>query len=49
MTDRLGAVAGRLEVTSSVGAGTRVRGIVPVEDLRSDEPLVAAHFAAATA
>jgi signal transduction histidine kinase len=30
MTDRLGSVAGRLEVNSSVGEGTRVRGVVPV-------------------
>ncbi len=30
MVDRLGAIAGRLEVSSSVGAGTRVRGVVPV-------------------
>jgi signal transduction histidine kinase len=43
MTDRLGAVAGRLEVTSSIGAGTRVRGIVPVEPIRAAEPAVLVH------
>ena len=43
MTDRLGAVAGRLEITSSVGAGTRVRGIVPVEPRRAAELTVVAH------
>jgi len=29
LSDRLGAVAGRIEIESSLGAGTTIRGIVP--------------------
>jgi signal transduction histidine kinase len=31
MRDRIGAVGGRLEIVSSPGAGTTVRGIVPLD------------------
>jgi signal transduction histidine kinase len=30
MADRLGAIGGRVEVDSSVGRGTRIRGVIPL-------------------
>ena len=35
MTDRLGAVGGRLEVVSAPGAGTQIRGIIPLVSISS--------------
>ena len=32
MNDRLGAVGGTLRVASTPGAGTRVTGIIPLQD-----------------
>jgi signal transduction histidine kinase len=39
LTDRLAAIGGRLEIHSSGGQGTTVQAMLPLPELRDDEPL----------
>jgi len=38
MTDRIGALGGRLTIASTVGTGTRVLGSIPLRTVRTEAP-----------